>query len=170
MVDALLLNGPVGVGKSAAAYELASTATIPTALIDVDEVRRLWPTPHGDPFTHAVAVANLRSLSENYRAAGAERVILAGVVEEASALEEYRAALGVESLLAIRLTADESTVRRRLEARHSEDAAGLAWHVARAAELAGILERAGLDEVVIDSTDLDAAGVASAVRVAAGWG
>ncbi|BDZ47948.1 hypothetical protein GCM10025867_01890 [Frondihabitans sucicola] len=169
MVDALLLNGPVGVGKSAAAYELARAAVVPTALIDVDEIRRLWPTPTDDPFTHRVAVQNLRSLVANYRSAGARRFVLAGVVEDAAALEEYRDALGPASLLAVRLTADAATVRRRLEARHVDDASGLAWHVERAAELAAILERAALDDVVLDTTHLDAASVAAAVAPVAGW-
>lgn len=169
VVDALLLNGPVGVGKSAAAYELAGSATVPTALIDVDEVRRLWPKPADDAFAHGVAVSNLRSLAANYRSAGARRFVLAGVVETADAVEEYRAALGADSLLVVRLTASAETIRQRLEGRHVGNPEGLAWHAARAVELAGILERADLGGILVDTTSLDARAVADTLRTAAGW-
>ena len=42
------------------------------------------PAPPDDPFAHEVELANLRDLARNYRAAGAERLILAGVVEDAA--------------------------------------------------------------------------------------
>ncbi|ARC57363.1 hypothetical protein AS850_09775 [Frondihabitans sp. 762G35] len=170
MMDALLVNGAVGVGKSTTASAVAaSERSCPIALIDVDEVRRFWPAPADDPFHHRLTVANLRALASEYRRAGAQRLVLAGVVEDRASAEEYREALGVDRLLLCRLTAAAEVVRHRLESRHADDPAGLAWHVDRAVELHGILERAGLDDVVLDVSRLRPDEAARSLRASAGW-
>ncbi|MGI3780602.1 MAG: hypothetical protein ACRYG2_07460 [Janthinobacterium lividum] len=84
--DAVLLTGTVGAGKTTTASalsELQWAAGRVHAVVDLDQVRLLRPPPVGDPFQHEVELANLHDLARNYRAAGATRLIVAGVVEEA---------------------------------------------------------------------------------------
>ena len=80
---ALLLNGTVGSGKTAVADalgDLLADREIPHAVIDLDWLRRAWPSPPGDPFNHAMTLRNLTAVATNFLAAGAERLVLAGVL------------------------------------------------------------------------------------------
>jgi hypothetical protein len=60
-------------------------------------------------------------------------------------------------------------VRARLDARHRDDAAALAWHRARAPELAAIIDAADLGGVAIDTTSRTPAEVATLVAERIGW-
>lgn len=79
----LHLTGTVRAGKTTTAYavgDLLREHGVPHAVIDLDELHRLWPAPDGDPFKQQVELANLRAVAANYRAAGATYLVLAGVV------------------------------------------------------------------------------------------
>lgn len=168
----MFLNGSVGVGKSTVAQAVSAIEGITGgvhALIDVDGVRGLRPAPEGDRFQHKLELQNLSALAANYRRAGATRFVLAGVIESAAELPRYRAALGVAGLLVCRLTARPEVAAARLAVRHAEDPDGLRWHLARTAELAAVLDRASLDDFVLDASDASPALLAQRVRAAAGW-
>ncbi|MET9487363.1 hypothetical protein [Nocardia sp. NPDC006630] len=170
--DAVFLNGTVGVGKSAVAEalaELEERGGTSHAVIDLDYIRRFWPAPGGDPFNLALELANLEAVVANYRAAGAERLILAGVIERRGDVARYAAATRAARLVVVRLTANRRSVDERLRGRHAGDPAGLAWHLARAGELAGILDAAGVDDISVDTSGLTPAEVAGEVRRVAGW-
>ena len=146
MTAALFLNGTVGSGKSAtadAAGDLLAERGIPHAVIDLDALRRVWPAPAGDPFQTALELANLRDYATNATAAGAGVLVLAGVIEEASALPRYEDAVGGPVTL-VRLRAGAGEVERRLRARHADDPEGLRWHLDRRGELEAVLDAAGL--------------------------
>ncbi|MFD9889438.1 AAA family ATPase [Amycolatopsis sp. NPDC059027] len=168
---ALLVTGPVGVGKTTIAEavgDLLAAAAIPHAVIDLDALRGRWPAPADDPFDLAMELRNLRSVARNYRDAGAHRLVLAGVVESREDRRRYAEALGVEPAVC-RLTAAEAVIDRRLARRHGpEDEAGLRWHLERARELDGIFRRAGVEDFVV-TADGSVADVAKAVAEAAGW-
>ncbi|WP_425563916.1 hypothetical protein, partial [Nonomuraea longicatena] len=66
---------------------------VPGAVIDVDWLRRSWPSPPDDPFNHAVTLRNLAPVARNFRAGGAERLILAGVIESVAERDDYARAL-----------------------------------------------------------------------------
>jgi chloramphenicol 3-O-phosphotransferase len=172
--DTIFLNGTVGSGKSTLADALSAQETSVHAVVDLDEIRRLSPTPPGDPFTHEIELRNLRSLAANFRAAGAQRFILAGVIEDAGERPRYLDALGSSSegspgMFVCRLTARPEVLEARLRSRHRDDPEALAWHLARVGELAGILERSAVDDVVLDTSDAAPRDLARAIRVAAGW-
>jgi hypothetical protein len=96
-------------------------------------------------------------------------VVVAAVVEHAGDLPRYADALGSRDPLLVRLAVDADAVRARLDARHGDDAAALAWHRDRAPELAAIIDAADLGGLAIDTTSRTPAEVAVLVADRAGW-
>ncbi|MCI0155422.1 AAA family ATPase [Leifsonia shinshuensis] len=168
-MDCVFINGTVGAGKSTLADALSAAEPLPHAVIDLDAIRRLSPSPHGDPFNHELELQNLRALATNYRAAGAQRFILAGVIEVPGETARYLEALGASGLLICRLTARPDILAARLRARHRDDPADLEWHLGRVGELTAILDRFEGHDLVLDSADAAPGDLVRAVRVAAGW-
>lgn len=168
---ALLLTGTVGVGKTTTADAVADrlrSAGVPHAVVDLDELRRCWPAPADDPFHTALSLRNLAALAGGYRDAGAERLVLAGVVETRADRQRHEEALGVP-LQVVRLLAPADVVAPRLRARHAGDPDGLAWHLHRRGELDAVLDAADVADTAVAVAGLDRAEVADAVLRAAGW-
>lgn len=171
MIDAVLLNGTVGAGKSttaAALSDLLGAAGVRHAVIDTDWIRMLRPAPTGDPFQHAIAVTNLEDLVRNFRAAGAVRFVIAGVVETTAERDDIKAALAPLQALVCRLEAAPDRLADRLTARHS-DPRERRWHLDRAPQLAEILGAADLDDLVVDTTDASPEDTAQRIAQKAGW-
>ena len=168
----LIVTGPVGVGKSAVAGEVsarlrAAGAAMAHALVDIDALRWCYPSPPGDRFRTALALQNLAAVWANFRAAGARRLVLADVVESRAQLDGVRAAVPGAEIVVVRLRASIETLAARV--RERERGAGLAWHLARSAELAELLERAGADDGVVDTDGRTLAEIADEVLRVAGW-
>jgi adenylylsulfate kinase len=88
----LLINGVVGAGKTATADalgDLLEEKGAPGAVIDLDWLRRSWPSHPDDPFNHVMTLRNLAPMVRNFRAGGAERLVLAGVIESAAQRDDY---------------------------------------------------------------------------------
>lgn len=152
-IRSILVNGTVGVGKSTTADAIGAVLTergIPHAVIDLDTLRRAWPAPSDDPFHEVLQFANLEDVVRNYRRAGVETFVLAGVVESGGALADHRRIVG-DSLAVIRLRLPVDVIRSRLRVRHDGDEPGLGWHLHRAGELPDILEAAALDDAIVDT-------------------
>ncbi|WP_431837305.1 adenylyl-sulfate kinase [Cellulomonas sp. Y8] len=168
---ALLLTGTVGAGKSTTAHhvgELLAERGVPHAVVDLDELRRSWPAPPGDPFQQDLELENLRAVAAVYRRRGASRLVLAGVLEDRASRAAYEDAVGVP-LTVCRLRLPVPAVRDRLDARHAGYPSVLAWHRHRAGELHAILEGARVEDAVVDVDGLAPAEVAAAVLRAVGW-
>ena len=168
-MDSIFVNGTVGAGKSTLADALSAAERGAHAVIDLDAIRRLRPAPSSDRFNHELELLNLRSLAGNYRAAGAKRFILAGVIEAEAELPRYTDALGSSGLFVCRLVARADVLESRLRFRHRGDPEGLIWHLDRVRTLTQILEAADIDDLVLDSSDIPSVELAAAVRGAAGW-
>ena len=168
---AVVPRAPAEPRTSAGQRSLYGTAGVRVAgwRVDLDQIRLLFPPPAGDPFQHEVELANLRAIASNYRSAGAAKMIVAGVLESAQEVPRYVAALGVQSLLICRLVVDTDIVRARLSRRHVEDPDAREWHLRRTTELAAVLDRAGIDDVEVDSSRRDPLDVAHEVERHAGW-
>lgn len=168
-VSALLITGAVGVGKTtvtdALGDELAERG-IPGAAIDLDWLRRSWPTPADDRFNGRIEQANLAAVCAIYRESGAQVLVAAGVLEERAARAGYEAAFGCP-LTVVRLTAQRDVVRARLHRRHEVDPEGLAWHLDRYDELTSILDAARVDDLAVE-VGADPQATARAVLSAAG--
>jgi broad-specificity NMP kinase len=172
VIDSVFLNGTVGAGKSTVAEALSTLETRSGhhhALIDLDHIRHSWPAPEGDRFNHELELANLRDLVVNYRRAGVEHFILAGVVEEPGEIPRYEAALQSSGLLICRLEADADTLTARLRLRHADNPSELEWHLERSGELAAILRAASIDHLVVDTSERSITATAMIVRERAAW-
>ncbi|MEV0385381.1 adenylyl-sulfate kinase [Nonomuraea sp. NPDC050643] len=153
MAAALLITGTVGAGKTSVADavgDLLADAGVPGAVIDLDWLRRSWPAPREDPFNGALTLRNLRAVAANLLVAGAERLVLAGVIESRAERRRHEEVLGVP-LAVCRVHVALPEVYRRLERRHAHDR-GLDWHLKRAGELAIVLDRARLADYTVDGT------------------
>ncbi|MGW6405309.1 hypothetical protein [Streptomyces sp. NPDC055134] len=168
---ALLINGTVGVGKTSVAESVGSLLTdagIPNAVIDLDWLRQAWPAPSGDRFNFGTMLRNLRSVADNYLAAGAVRLVLAGVIEDLEQRQLCADAVGIE-LSVCRLTVDLPVNHQRLMRRHENEPEALRWHLDRAGELAEILDQAAVDDFTVDATTRSVGDVAAGVIESAGW-
>ncbi|MFI7632908.1 adenylyl-sulfate kinase [Nonomuraea sp. NPDC049400] len=154
MAAALLITGTVGVGKTSVADAVGDVLAgegIPYAVIDLDWLRRAWPAPPGDPFNSALTMRNLRAVAANFLDAGAERLVLAGVIEHRDERARHEEVLGVP-LTVCRIRVPLAETHRRLRGRHVHDPQGLDWHLDRAGELADILDAAKVEDFTVDGT------------------
>lgn len=168
-VPVLALSGPVGVGKTSVLIEIHDILcglSIAHACVERDALAYSWPA-HGY-FNEDVALRNLASVWANFRAAGAERLVIAGVIERAADLAGYRRAIPGAAITTCRLTAAEATRLARL--RDRERGAGLEWHLHRTVELERILDAARLEDFVVANDEgRSLRAVAAEVLVRAGW-
>jgi hypothetical protein len=148
--------------------DLLGEAGVPHAVIDLDWLRRAWPSPAGDRFNFTVELLNVRAVVRNYLDAGAVRIVLAGVIETQPQRERLLDAVGVP-LAVCRLRLDLPVVRTRLARRHEGEDAALRWHLDRSGELDAILEAAAVEDFTVDANDLSIPLVAAEVIRAAGW-
>lgn len=162
-MKALLITGPVGVGKTTVAEEVGSrlaAADVPHALIDLDWLSACWPAPSQDPFHFELQLRNLQAVVRNYADAGVHRIVLAGVVESRADRERYAEVIGAK-LNVCRLKADLSVVHARLARRHHAEA-DLRWHLNRAEELEMLFAASWIEDFVV-SADQPVAEVAQDV-------
>jgi CO dehydrogenase nickel-insertion accessory protein CooC1 len=78
-VPTLLITGPGGVVKTTVAFEVCrqlEAGGVAHAMIDTDELDRIYPAPPGDPHKTNLTLTNLAAVWVNLRAAGAPRLIL----------------------------------------------------------------------------------------------
>jgi adenylylsulfate kinase-like enzyme len=149
---ALLIIGTVGSGKTSVARaisDLLAERDVPHAVVDLDALRESWPSPSDDRFNMAMELQNLACVARNYLDAGAQRLVLAGVVERREDLTRYREAVGTE-LKVCRLEVGLESVRERLHRRHAvESPSALRWHLDRCGELESILAEAGVEDFTV---------------------
>ena len=169
-VPVLILSGPVGVGKTSVALEIVDLLEgkgPPLAVVDFDALTWCFPRPRDDRFHQLLGLRNLAALWAGYRAAGAERLVIARIVTSREELDGYREAVPGASITVVRLKASADTLRQRVERREI----GLAreQNLRRTLEVAAELEQAGAEDHVVDTDARPVTEVAQAVLEAAGW-
>jgi len=170
VVPTLLITGPVGVGKTTVAGEVANLlaeAGVPHAFVDVDALRWCYPAPPGDRFRTGIALRNLAAVWAIYREEGIGRLILAEVLEDRAELAALARAVPGAAITMVRLRAPLATLAAQVARR--ETGGGLAWHLARAAELAAQMDRDRVEDLLIDTADRPAVAIAREVLARAGW-
>jgi adenylylsulfate kinase len=167
-VPLLIVSGTVGVGKSTvldAMHDTLCAADLPHACIDLDALGLSWPIR--GVFNQTSIVENLGSLWANFRAAGARRLAVAGVVEQPEDLAALQGAVPGARATLCQLLASEPTRLARL--RQREIGAGLDWHVRRTTELQTILDSIALHDFTVLNEERTVRDVAREVLVRAGW-
>lgn len=167
-VPVLIISGTVGVGKTTVGYEIhdiLSDHQMPHAFIDRDALAHSWP-PQG-PYNETLVQRNIASVWQNFREAGARRLVVAGVVEHPSDLEGYKQAIPGAMIQVCRLVAAQPTRQARLKIREVESS--LAWYLHRTVELEQILEQRQLENFVVDNDGRSLGEVALEVLTRANW-
>ena len=183
-VPVLLITGPLGVGKTTildAVAERLRAANIPFAAVDLDSLAWAYPpAPGDDPYRNGLMFQNLASVWRNFQAAGASRLVCAYVVESRDELDRYRAAIPGAVITVARLRASRGTAQRRLSRRVAqsdlidrpvrsiERARRERW-AARSDELAELMDRERLEDILVETDGRDADEIAADVLRLANW-
>ncbi|MGC4108058.1 MAG: hypothetical protein QM753_17180 [Thermomicrobiales bacterium] len=142
---AVVITGPVGVGKSTTAVALADLleeGDVPNAMIDMDYLRWVSHRPADDPFHSRLAFRNLKAVAANDREIGVRVLVLADVVESQADRHRYEEAIPGARITIVRLRVPMARMESQLRGRDSGDA--LAWSLNRAPELEHIMDAAGI--------------------------
>lgn len=170
-VPVLLITGPVGVGKTSVFAEiedLLQNAGMRFAAVELDALSYCHPRQRGDDrFRTKLTFRNLAAVWQNFQAAGAERLVLSCVVESRRELARYRRAVPGADIVVVRLTARDVTLRSRV--RRREIGLGREWHERRATELARIMERARVEDLVVDTDRRTVHAIAREILDRTGW-
>jgi predicted ABC-type ATPase len=171
-IPVLWLCGPAGVGKSTVSWqlytELASTG-VRVAFVDSDQICMCYPAPAGDPGRQHLKALNVGAMLPNFRAAGAQCVIVNGVLDAAGLETELMPDAAVTICL-LRARGDE--VEQRFAGKHSH------WHDAGAVDQMlettrdeiRLMDQSSFADASVDTTGVPAREVAARVRVAcANW-
>ena len=172
-VPTILLTGPTGSGKTTVAFEMSrqlEEADVAHALVDTDELDRIYPAPPEDFHKTLLTKRNLAAVWTNLRDAGAGRLILAMVaVPLEPELPHLTEAVPGAEIRAVRLRASEETLLERV--RRRETGSGSEHHSGRAIEQSRLVGREDRHDghLVIDTTSKTVTEVAHEVLWRTGW-
>ena len=159
----LWLCGPPGVGKTAVAWRIFSElsgAGVEAAFVDVDQLGMCYPESAEDPGRYRLKERNTAAAAETFRLAGAECVLVSGVVDprEGVSTELFR---GTE-VTVCRLRTEPSVLRKRIARRGPLDP------IEAVLEEARMLDRGDIADLVVETSARSVPEVAAMVRLAAG--
>ncbi len=169
-VPVLLLTGPVGAGKSTVADEAARLlreADVPHAVVDLARIGQSWPVPEDDPWNERLIHQNLACMWSNFRQAGIDRLLVSRVLEARSLLRHIAEAVPGARITVIRLRVRLEVLEARIRAR--ETSGDPEWFLGAAAYTAEALERARVEDHVVDNEDRPPADAAREALRLAGW-
>jgi Mrp family chromosome partitioning ATPase len=161
--EVLLITGAAGVGKSSVSWEVSEELKrrgLAHAVIDTDELDRVWPLELHDTRRRRLNIANLTAWWEQYRELGISRLVLVGVfVKLTDAIDWIGVAIPDADIRAVRLVASPRELGRRVEQREVGSAQD--EQVERALQQANEIESlATTDEVVFDTDGVTVASLA----------
>jgi hypothetical protein len=154
-VEVLVLCGAAGTGKTATLWEVGHILRdhgIPHALIDTDELDRIWPRPETTQALISVSRRNLRAMWETFSAFGTRHLVLCGVMASTAQSREWiEKAVPESAITFVRLSAEPRTRAQRL--RDREVGSGFDQEIQAsddAARFIGDHDQPGLPVVVTD--------------------
>ena len=148
-VPVLVISGSLGSGKTTVlseASDLLEQAEVAHAAIDLDCLAIMHPRK-GRPLDFA----NLAAIWPIYKDAGAQRLLVARVVEERSELQWYKQAVPGAEIVVCRLRAPIATMQKRVRVR--EPGMFQRQGIVRCAELADTLERTRAEDFTVDNSE-----------------
>ncbi len=160
MIPGVLVTGPVGVGKTAVAVELAELVS-GTAVVDLDWLG--WFRPDGPVSPDDLIVRNLALVWPTFREAGARRLVLGRALAGGERLRALRGAVPDVELTVVRLTASDVVLEGRL--RRRDAGATLEHHLAEREAW----REDGLDAPSVATDGRSIREVAEAVLAEIGW-
>ncbi|MGH2817182.1 MAG: hypothetical protein ACRDJS_01830 [Actinomycetota bacterium] len=170
-IPIVLITGTLGSGKTVLATdigELLADREPATAIIDLDWLGWVSPSPHG---THAIdhlILSNLAAIWPNLQAAGAGRLVCARTVLNRELVDGLHDAIGPASVTIVRVTASAGTIAARLSARDS--GAVLAEHLAEATEFERLLDEMRAEDFRVSNDGRPIRDVSIEVIAGVGWG
>jgi tRNA uridine 5-carbamoylmethylation protein Kti12 len=168
-VPVLVITGPVGVGKTStasAASWLLSQQGILHACVDLPQISKAFPERRDDRWNEALAHRNLACMWRNFRAIGAQRLILTRVLETRSLIQRIVNAVPGAQVVVVRLRAPLDVVHERIRARerHHPD-----WFLAAAEHLVTAMDEQPVEDYLVDNSSLSVDETAREVLSAVGW-
>jgi broad-specificity NMP kinase len=146
----LWLCGAPATGKSTVAWQVFSDLAdrgLCIGYLDIDQIGMLQPPPDADPSCHRFKVDSLAAMVRNYRGAGAQVLIISGVLDPEHG-HDFAAAAVDADITFCHLTVDEPKLRERL--------GGRGWP-SEAADEAMIMMK-GLSDAAFITTVIDTTG------------
>ncbi|MEU3032358.1 AAA family ATPase [Streptomyces incarnatus] len=168
-VPVIVVTGPSGTGKTVTCWEIREILRerkVAHALIDMDNIRWCYVPDSRDRFNRELGAKNLAAVWANFREAGADRLVLSGVVETREDTRLIEQAVPGADISVYRLHVDETTLEGRM--RQRERGRGLARNLARAKELTDIMARNGIGDHLIDA-DRELDEIAEEIVGLSGW-
>jgi predicted kinase len=167
VVPVLLVTGPIGVGKTAVLHEadeLLIAADAHHATVELEELARCWHRM--DRARAALVYRNLAAVWSNFAAAGASRLLLAGLVETRSDLRLVSEAVPGAAITVVRLQAPVSVLEQRIRLREpgapEDNIDGARWWTEH-------LDEARPEDHLVETADRPVGDVAREVLQLAGW-
>jgi len=168
-VPVLVITGPVGVGKTSTAdavSRLLSERGVPHACIDLPQISKAFPERPGDPWNEQLGHRNLACMWTNFRAVGAERLIITRVLEARSLIGRIRRAVPGAEVVVVRLRAPLDVIQGRIRSRDHEQSE---WFLDAAAYLVPAMEGQRVEDHVIDNATLSIGETAHRILCVVGW-
>lgn len=139
------------------------------ALLDMDELDRIYPAPKDDPHKTHLTWRNLAAVWANLRDAGAPRLMLTMVaVSPDYELPHIREALPEASIIMVRLHASEEILLERV--RQREIGSGREHQLRRTVEQMHLMARESPDSsLLVDTSGRSVTDVALEILQRAGW-
>lgn len=164
-VPVLWVCGPAGVGKSTVSWQLyteLADAGAQVAFADSDQLCMCYPAPPGDPGRQRVKALNVGSIISSFRSAGAQCVIVNGVLDPVGLATELLPAANVTTC---RLRARPDEVERRFITRHGRRE-GTDELVQGIRDDIRLMDESSFADASVDTTEVPAGDVAGLVRAA----